>query len=799
MGIRYLLGSLLFFTLPASAQTKTFTLRGRITDAATGVPIPGASLYFTEARSGTSADSSGYYVLGRVAAGHYLAEVSSAGYTPIVEHIDVEADVVHDFRLRPSVVENRGVIVTGVASASSSRNTPVAVTLVRKAQLLEAPSTNIVDALTRQPGVSQISTGPAVSKPVIRGLGYNRVVVMNDGQRQEGQQWGDEHGVEVDELSVNRVELLKGASSLMYGSDAIGGVLHLITNVPAPEGTVRANVLTSYATNNGQLGLHASLGGNAHGFSWGGYGSYKSAADYRNRYDGRVLNSRFNERNFGGFLGLNRKWGFTHLIVSSFNQNIGLVEGMRDAASGRFLIYPESPLEREATDAELKSRTLSTPYQGVRHYRVVADNSFRAGRGRVKVNLGYQQNERSEYGDAEAPGEAGLRFDLRTGTYNLQWHLPELKGLQTTLGASGMLQRNRNLGEEVIIPEYNLFDIGGYVFLQKTLTRVVLSGGLRYDNRHIHSLGFEQGGTQKFSDFTRSFGNVSGSLGMAWHPGSIYTVRANVARGFRAPTLSELASNGAHEGTNRFEYGRQDLRSERSLQFDAGVEADYDHLSVSASAFANRINGYIFYGRLAGANGGDSIITVNGEDLEAFQYGQHNAWLAGLELSTDLHPHPLDWLHFENSFSFVRGRFTEPVAGTSPLPSMPAAHLLNELRVAFPKAGKRFRNLYARVELDNYLRQTQVFAAFNTETPTPGYSLLNAGLGADIARKGSTLFTVHFTATNLTDIAYQNHLSRLKYTDVNVLTGRRGVFGMGRNFQFRLNVPLEWKTGKRQS
>ncbi|TCJ14384.1 TonB-dependent receptor [Flaviaesturariibacter flavus] len=796
MSIRYLLGSLLFVAVSASAQTKAYTLRGRITDASTGLPIPGASLYFTEARTGTSADSNGYYSLSRLVAGHYLAEVSSAGYTPTVEHIDIDRDTDRDFSLRPSVVENRGVVVTGVASAASSRNTPVAVTLVRKTQLLEAASTNIVDALTRQPGVAQISTGPAVSKPVIRGLGYNRVVVMNDGQRQEGQQWGDEHGVEVDELSVNRVELLKGASSLMYGSDAIGGVLHLITNVPAPEGTVRANVLTSYATNNGQLGLHASFGGNAHGFSWGGYGSYKSAADYRNRFDGRVLNSRFNERNFGGFLGLNRQWGFSHLIVSSFNQNIGLVEGVRDENNGRFLLYPATALEHEATDAELRSRTLTTPYQGVRHYRVVSDNSFRAGRGRVKVNLGYQQNLRSEYGNAEAPDEAGLRFDLRTGTYNLQWHLPEQNGLQTTLGASGMLQQNRNLGAEVIIPEYNLFDIGGYVFLQKNFTQTTVSGGLRFDNRNIHSLAFEEGGAQKFAPFTRSFANVSGSLGLAWHPSSIYTVRANVARGFRAPTISELASNGAHEGTNRFEYGRQDLSSERSVQFDAGVEADYDHLSFSASAFANRINGYIFYSRLAGVNGGDSIVNVNGEELQAFQYGQHNAWLAGFELSSDLHPHPLDWLHFENSFSVVRGRFTEPVGGASCLPSIPAAHLLNELRVAFPKAGKRFRNLYARVELDNYLRQTQVFTGFNTETPTPGYSLLNAGLGADVTRKGRTLFTLHFTGTNLTDVAYQNHLSRLKYTDVNVLTGRRGVFGMGRNFQFRLNVPLEWKIGK---
>jgi iron complex outermembrane receptor protein len=789
----YLAFVLFILSLEAGAQARAFTMKGRVTDAATGAPIPGASIYFTDARSGTSADSNGYYAFNRLPEGHYLAEVSSTGFTPIVEHIDVTANVEHNFKLRPSVVENRGVIVTGVASASSSRNTPVAITLVRKAQLLEAASTNIIDALTRQPGISQISTGPAVSKPVIRGLGYNRVVVMNDGQRQEGQQWGDEHGIEVDELSVNRVELLKGASSLMYGSDAIAGVVHLITNVPVPEGIVRGNAFGSYGTNNGQLGLNASLAGNYNGFSWNSYGSYKSAGDYSNRYDGRVFNSRFNERNFGGYVGINKRWGYSHLILSSFNQNLGLIEGTRSASTGRFLIFPESAFEREATDAELRSRTLTVPFQHVQHYRVTSDNSFRAGSSRIKLNVGYQQNIRREFGDVEDPGKAGLHFDLRTLSYNMQWHLAENKGLQTTFGVSGMYQQNRNKGEELIIPEYNLFDIGGFVFLQKTIKDATLSGGLRYDNRAITSMGFAENGVPKFTPFSRDFANVSGSLGIAWHPTSIYTVRFNAARGFRAPAISELASNGAHEGTNRFEYGQQNLGSERSWQFDAGVEADYDHLSFTASTFYNRINGYIFYSRLSNASGADSVVPVNGVDLEAFQYSQHDAYLAGLELSADLHPHPLDWLHFENSFSFVRGRFTQAVGGAYNLPTIPAAHLVNELRAAFPKASKRFHNLYARVELDNSFRQSNFFFAYNTETSTEGYSLLNAGLGADIASKGRTLFSVHLTGSNLTDVAYQNHLSRLKYTDVNNVTGRRGVFNMGRSFQLRLNVPLEWK------
>ncbi|GAB4094216.1 TonB-dependent receptor [Flaviaesturariibacter terrae] len=777
----------------AGAQPRTLTLSGRITDATDGSPIPGASVYFSDSHTGTSADSNGYYQF-RLPAGHYLAEVSSSGYTPIVVHFDLKEASRQDFRLRPSVIENRGVIVTGVASSTSNRNTPVLVTLIRKTQLLENPSTNIIDALAKQPGIAQVSTGPAISKPVIRGLGYNRVVVMNDGQRQEGQQWGDEHGIEVDELSVNRVEILKGASSLMYGSDAIAGVVHLISNVPVPEGTVRGNAFAGYQTNNGQAGFHVDLAGNQHGFSWSGYGSYKSAADYRNRYDGRVLNSRFNERNFGGYIGLNKDWGYSHLIVSSFNQNLGLVEGLRDPQTGQFLIYPESPLERVATEPELSSRKLTTPYQNVQHYRIVSDNSFRTGHSRLRLNLGYQQNIRREFGNAEAPGVAALHFDLRTLSYNLQWHLQELKGWQPTLGVSGMYQQNRNRGEEVIIPEYNLFDAGAFIYVQKTIAKAVLSGGLRYDHRTLESLPLSQGGQSKFDAFTRGFGNLSGSLGVSYTPDSRYTLRLNVARGFRAPTLSELASNGAHEGTNRYEYGQRSLGSERSWQVDAGVEADYDHISYSASVFYNRINGYIYYQRLQGVSGADSIVTIDGNDLEAFQYGQHDASLAGFELSTDIHPHPLDWLHLQNSFSYVRGRFNEAVGGSDNLPSIPAAHLVNELRVTLPKSGKRFHGLYARVELDNSFRQVHFFSSYNTETSTNGYSLLNAGIGGDVVSKGRTLFSLHVSGNNLTDVAYQSHLSRLKYTDVNAVTGRRGVFNMGRNFSVKLNVPLAWKT-----
>jgi iron complex outermembrane receptor protein len=788
-----LLISILLFSDFVSSQTRmSISLSGIIADASTGLPLSGASVSITDARMGDVADSTGRYLLRNVPTGHHLIEISHTGYTTIVEHIDVASSMEKNFRLVRSVVENQGVTVTGVTSATSTRNTPISVVLIRKTQLLQTPSTNIIDALSKQPGISQISTGPAISKPVIRGLGYNRVVVMNDGARQEGQQWGDEHGIEIDEASVNRAEILKGPASIMYGSDALAGVIHFITNTPAPEGAVRGNLFTNYQTNNGQVGLNGSLQGAKNGFNWNVYGSSKSAKDYKNKYDGRVLNSRFNEKNYGGYIGLNKSWGFSHLIFSSFNQNIGLVEGERDENTGEFIVNAGSPLERIATSKDLDSRELFTPKQNVRHYKIMSDNSFVIGESRLKLNVGFQNNLRKEFGNPEDPSETELYFDLKTVNYNLQWRLPEVSNLETTIGISGMQQSNRNKGEEAIIPAYSFFDVGGFLFAQKTFTDIVLSGGLRFDNRSINSKELREDADVKFSSFKKTFSTFSGSAGLSYSPTDMLTFKVNAARGFRAPTLSELASNGAHEGTNRYEFGQLDLDAEKSLQLDAGVDMDYEHVSFSLSAFYNRINDFIFYRRLESASGSDSLIIVDGEELDAFQYNQNNAKLSGLEASIDIHPHPLDWLHFNNTLSLVKGRFDEAVDGSNRLPGIPSARYISEIKANFTKGQKTIRNLYLLVEMDKTFDQKNPFTGYNTETKTKGYTLINAGIGMDLFRKDKTIFNIHIAANNLADVAYQNHLSRLKYAALNNATGRTGVYNMGRNFSVKVNVPFSF-------
>jgi len=792
--IRLITALLLIICFSNLSLAQTGSLSGQVKDI-NGKLLAGASVYVHDIKTGTISDSMGNYRIQSIPSGSYLIEVLYLGYSSVTEAVNISGNVVHNFILEETVVEHQGVIVTGVATATKLRQATQPVTLIRRNDLLKTISTNIIDALAKEPGISSLTTGPAIAKPVIRGLGYNRIVVINDGIRQEGQQWGDEHGIEIDEYSVQRAEILKGPASLMYGSDAMAGVINLMSNVPVERGSVKGNIFTSYMSNNNLIGVNATLAGHSkNGFNWNVYGSHKSAGDYRNKYDGRVLNSRFNEKNFGGYIGLNKNWGYSHLLFSHFNQQTGLIEGERDSATGKFLLFAESPLERIALDDDLKRKEMIAPFQHIRHSKIALDNNIRLPKGRLNLMVGYQHNQRQEFGDATDMQTPELYFDLKTINYNIQYHSPTSKGSwATSVGINGMHQQNKNLAEEMLIPEYSQFDIGGFVYTKKSFSNYTISGGIRGDIRKLSADEFMEGSEIKFSHFTKTFSNVSGSIGVSYDVSKSLTLKTNIARGFRAPNIAELSSNGAHEGTDRYEYGQQNLKSETSFQFDAGLELNTTHFGLSVAAFYNNIQNYIFYRKLNTISGNDSLIIADGEELTAFRFDQSAASLYGIEVSFDVHPHPLDWLHFENNFSYVRGRFHSAIDGSNNLPFMPPARWNSEIRTDFRKAGNFLSNLYMRLEMEHVFDQKKIFTTYNTETPTEGYTIFNFGLGADVKNRNSTLFSLHLALNNFTDVAFQNHLSRLKYTAVNNVSARQGVFNMGRNFSVKLNVPLNFK------
>ena len=776
-------------------QKPKANLSGRITDSITGLPLVGASVVLVESKFGTSTDSSGNYIFRNVAEGHLLLEISFTGYRSVIEHVDLSDDLQKNFSLHPTVVENEAITVTAVGSATSIRKAPIPITRVSKDYLLSASSTNIIDALSRVPGVSQVTTGPAISKPVIRGLGYNRVVVINDGVRQEGQQWGDEHGIEIDENSVSRVEVVKGPASIIYGSDALAGVINIITTSPRSTNTIQGNILTSYSTNNRQRSVFGSLGGNQHGINWNAWGDYKAAADYSNKYDGKVWNSKFNEKNFGGYIGYNGSWGYSNLIYSRFDQRLGVIEGDRDD-NGNFVMAVPGGGDAIPTEDDYNSIAPFVPSQRVQHSKYIWDNSIKAGKGTISLNLAMQRNQRQEFGDADDPSEKQLYFDLHTFSYRAAYHFNSHHGWHTSLGVNGIAQDNENKGVEALIPDYSFFDFGIYVYTQKTVGKASFSGGMRYDNRDLHAKALMDGGDVKSEAFSRNYSNISASAGVSYAATDNLLFKLNLARGFRAPSIPELASNGTHEGTNRYEYGEQDLVSETSWQGDLGFEVNNEHLLFTVSGFYNDINNFIFYSKLPDATGGDSMVLSGGILIPAYNFDQNSARLIGLEAYFDFHPHPLDWLHWQNTFTMVDGRFKEQLGGTKNLPLIPAARIISQVKANFLEKSKSPQKFSAYAEFDYTFKQNHPFTAYQTETPTNGYVLINAGFTAHISNKSKSLFNLYFIAGNLGDVAYQNHLSRLKYTEENLTTGRLGVFNMGRNFTIRLNIPLNFETKK---
>ena len=664
-------------------------------------------------------------------------------------------------------LELKEVMVTGAMGDMKMKETPMPIVVLQAKELNQLPSTNLIDAIAKQPGVAQITTGGGISKPVIRGLGYNRIVVVNDGIRQEGQQWGDEHGIEIDANEVGSVEILKGPASLMYGSDAMGGVLVLKGMPTQPDGTIKGKINAEYQTNNGLIGASFNLAGNQKGFTWDARFSEKHAHAYKNRFDGYVPNSQFGERAFSLKAGLMRNWGFSNLKFGYYNLNPSIVEGERDTVTGELL----------SEDGNLLSYRHGLPYQRVFHYKAVSESFIKLPSGHLKVIAGYQQNRRQEF--EESADEYGLYLQLHTLTYDVRYVSEEKAGWKFSTGVNGMWQKSINLGEEYLIPDYALFDAGVYATVSKSLNRWNLSGGLRFDYRYLDAKGLIEDDEVRFEDFTRQFKGITGSLGATCEVIEGLDLKLNLARGFRAPNISELASNGEHEGSLRYEIGDHNFKPEYSLQADFGFNFATRYFELYGSVFANRISNYIYLHRI------DSIIDP---DLMTFAYAQGEAMLMGLEAGVDIHP--FHALHIGSSFSYVDAQLLHQPEEMKWLPMTPAPRLSVDVKYELTHDGKVFNNAYLAARMDWCMKQDRYYAAYDTETMTPSYLLLGLSAGTDILIKDRKVAELTLIVDNLTDVCYQDHLSRLKYADVNVVTGRRGVFNMGRNIVFKLMIPI---------
>jgi len=779
----------LLFLNPVTAQ---YIINGKITDDKNH-PLENAIVHIKKTSIETLSDSIGNFTINSVKAENEL-EIYLLGFHP--KTITIKGNQNISIILEPAPAEFREVIVSGTSGETSVLRQSMAISLLSSKQLQLATSGNIIDALQLVPGINTISTGPNISKPVIRGLGGTRVLTLFNGVRQEGQQWGEEHGIEIDEFVVNKAEVLKGPASLIYGSDALGGVINLIAADPLKSGQVQSGIILNYQSNNGLAAISINTEGANERSFWGVRLSHKRAGNYTSPVDGKVFATSYSEYDVNAWTGIQIGKLKSRLNFSLYDNTQGVPSGDRDSASREFIV----PLNESGTltsivsEKSLNSYEIPVIHQRVQHYRIQSLNQWK----KLKFNLGWQQSTRREYSHPEFSLTPGLYLVQHSFTWDLRYNF-NLNTIEYTVGMNGMLQSNTANGTEYLIPSYLQTDQGFFLIGRKDFGKTTVNAGVRIDYRNFHSYELyyltnantglneitssnQVGAIKEFQEIKNSFAGWSAGIGMTTALTRKLHLKMNLGKGYRAPNVSELSASGVHPGTGIHQTGSSKLNPESNYQADAGVFLQNEHLFFSAEGFVNMVSNFTFNQKLSDISGGDSA-DIDGNIYYSFI--QQNAILYGGETYLDFHPHPIDRLHIENTISLVWG---QTIDSKSPLPLIPPFHIKTGIRYDF----KNFRNIlqgsYLKVEADHFEEQDRIWTINQTETKTPAYTLINVGVGSQLVSKNNHhALSLHISMNNLLNTSYQSHLSRLKYMEPYPnSTNRPGIWAPGRNISIKL-------------
>lgn len=728
------------------------SISGKITDTK-NTPLNGVEIYAQELHKGTITKDDGSYLLKNIPNGKIKITFKYLGYKTVIKTVDFNNDNKEiNLQLEETFYEIDEIIVSTPFNKLQSEN-------VMKVERLSAQSikklgaTTLSEGIVNIPGVSQISTGTSIGKPVIRGLSGNRVLVYTQGIRLENQQFGGEHGLGINDAGISSVEVIKGPASLLYGSDALGGVLYLNPEKFATENNQEISFNQRYFSNT--LGSNSSLGfkTSKENFKFLARGTYATHSDYKIPTNERVTNTRFNEKDFKTGIAYSKNKFTTELRYNFNNSQLGLTEGIANQS---------------------KSKEILEPYQFIDNHILSSHSHFFFGDSKLDIDLGYTVNDRQEFEEHEEHTEneteeeheeheeAALRMKLKTFSYNTKYHFPKIGNVEILSGVQGLHQTNTNFGEEILIPNATVNDFGVFTTANYSWNKNSLQAGIRFDNRQISTERMEvvhDTETHIFDAIDKSFNSFTTSLGFKTSLTDKITARINMASGFRAPNLAELSSNGVHHGTNRFERGNNDLKNEKNIQLDVSLEYKTEHFELFANSFYNHINDYIFITPTNEIEDGEQVFT----------YIQENAKLYGSEFGFHLHPHPQDWLHLESTFEVVIGKQDNG----DYLPLIPANTWRNTFRTEY-NYKNWLKNGYSSLTLESVFSQNNI-SLF--ETTTDNYNLLNLGFGGDIQLK-NIKFSTSISVNNLLNTKYINHLSRLK---------NDGIFNQGRNFVLGVN------------
>ena len=794
--------------LPAQAQT----VNGKVKDAETQQPIGFCNIVIVKSTIGTTTNRQGNFEI-TIPKNIHAAKlaISIVGY--VVDTLQIyPAKNTYEILLQPTQGTLNEVVVTGVSKATRARENPVAIVTISSKAIEQSAENNIIDVLVKNvPGLNSVKTGPNISKPFIRGLGHNRVLTLYDGIRQEGQQWGDEHGIEVDAYNISRAEVIKGPASIMYGSDAVAGVVSLLPAMPAnKDENLQGKYFTEYQANNGLAGNGIRLMFSKNHWAYALRGSYRVAKNYTNSIDGRVYNTGFQETNASATVQHFSNGGYSNLNLTLYDNLQGIPDGSRDSLTRKFTKQIDEGSNDDIKNrpvvsaAALNSYRLSALHQYIQHYRIYCNNHYQTGNGDIDFTLALQQNIRREYNHPILPQQAGMYVQLNTFNYGFRYNAPSLLNTEISVGINGMYQNNQSKkATDFAIPDYSLFDAGSYIFAKWKKNNWTVSAGARYDLRVLQGSDFytekdavtgfakqvfsagTAGAYLQFPAFTKKFNGTSLSMGATYQPNEYINLKVNVARGYRAPGITEFASNGLDPGAHIVYLGNRNFVPEFSLQEDIGADIHCKDFSVSVSIFNNNMQHYIYLSQLTDANG-NAITDAQGN--KTFQYQQASAQLYGMELLLNVPPAILKGFSFDNSFSMVYGYNRKKAyknAGLNGgfLPLIPPMKLVSSIGQNIQTISKTIEEITGKIEAEYSAAQNRYLALTNTETATPAYTLFNISINTKINFSKNNTVVFQVQVNNIFDKAYQSNFSRLKYFEYYTQSPNNyiGMYNMGRN------------------
>lgn len=658
--------------------------------------------------------------------------------------------------------------------ATSEYETPhghtLDVTYLGKNSLLRQQGNTFINTLEKIPGVSAINTGVGIAKPVIRGMSLNRVIVTENGLKQEGQQWGVDHGLEIDQYSVDRVEVLKGPVSVMYGSDGIGGVINILPAIVPTKNSFKGEVIGSYKSNNHLYGSSVKLNFNkndvytivrATGQSFASYRVPATKFNYNGFelpiYNNRLKNTGGQELNAHLTQGIRRKWGQSSITFSNVHQKMGFFVGA-------FGVPRSYQLEHTAP-----YRTVEKPYQTINHLKIINNTHIHLPNGKLEWELGYQQNTRAEIAAQHNHNvnqivhntkdvDASLHLVLQTLQLNLR-HTHNWEKVKNVLGFATSYQHNQIGGHEFLIPNFQQFQSGVFDYLEYNISpKLLLATGLRLDYIQQNAKATTADYFENTGDYIRTdtlapginnkYVNTSFSVGLRYTSNNNNLWKLNLGTAYRAPSINELLSNGIHHGTFRHEKGYANLSEEKGFMWDLGYQYSKSKTSIEITPFVNYFTNYIFlrptgtFSPLLGAG-------------QIYQFSESEVLFAGFEIAGSYKI--IKGLSVNTDIEYVWNKLATSQTG---LPMTPPFSWRSDISFQPFPYHDTWNTLNIIGEAQYFGRQ---YRTYINEPKTEGYMLYHLSLSQSFAFKNNKQkLSIYFQWRNITNTIYLNNMSRYR-------------------------------------